>query len=298
MLETVFISGGLGLCLLMVIVLYIFLVVQQKKITRLQAQQHAWKRAQEARMQQWREEQEQHIAHLKQEVEHLATAVATYQAQQFQTPVSTKITRLTQHYETCIAQSRLEVELARLPRVEDIPLPSKQQGIHTEELPSIINLQGADLSQRDLSHRYLAHMNLRNAQLAHANLFMADLSGADLTGANLVGADLTGANLTDTDLYGANLTDAHMLVTDLNNAVLIRADLRGAHHLTREQLASAIVDKSTLLDASMDITLPRRPRVNRAYKDLVQAPETGIPCLFPDTCEIQAQPDETARCAP
>ncbi len=248
MLETFLMRGGVGLCLLMVIVLCVFLIMQQQRVTRLQAQQQAWERAQKAHIQQWMEEQEQRIVQLEQEIEHLASVAATSQARQFQAPESTRITQLAQHYETRLAQSRLEIELARLPRVEDIPLPSKQQGIHTEELPSIINLQGADLSQRDLSHRYLAHMNLRNAQLAQANLFMADLSGADLTGANLVGADLTGADLTDADLYGANLTDAHMLVTDLNNTVLIRADLRGAHHLTREQLASAIVDKTTLLD--------------------------------------------------
>jgi len=64
-----------------------------------------------------------------------------------------------------------------------------------------------------------------------------DLSDADLAGSNLAGADATGANF-----RGANFKDAN-----LKGTILRGADLRGARNLTREQLAAAIIDETTLL---------------------------------------------------
>jgi uncharacterized protein YjbI with pentapeptide repeats len=66
-------------------------------------------------------------------------------------------------------------------------------------------LQGARLSQVDLSE-----VNLMVANLSRTNLSQANLQGADLFEANLVGADLSGANLRGVDLRDTNLEKAYV----------------------------------------------------------------------------------------
>lgn len=77
----------------------------------------------------------------------------------------------------------------------------------------------------------LSGAKVRRTNLSHANLTRANLSGADLTGADLRGANLAGAILTGT--------------------ILRAADLRDVRNLTKEQLASAVVDETTLLPAEV-----------------------------------------------
>jgi uncharacterized protein YjbI with pentapeptide repeats len=77
----------------------------------------------------------------------------------------------------------------------------------------------------------LSGARVRRTDLSKANLSRADLSHADLTGANLRGANLAGAILTGTILRGA--------------------DLSGAKNLTREQLAAAVVDETTVLPSQL-----------------------------------------------
>jgi uncharacterized protein YjbI with pentapeptide repeats len=74
-----------------------------------------------------------------------------------------------------------------------------------------------------------------------------DLSGTfirrvDLRATNLEGADFSGADCTGADFRGANFKD-----TILNGTVLKQADLSGATNLSMEQLASAIIDATTIL---------------------------------------------------
>lgn len=57
------------------------------------------------------------------------------------------------------------------------------------------NLQGADLSDRDLSNANLVQMDLRGANLSNCKLVGADLRLANLSGANLSGADLSNAEI-------------------------------------------------------------------------------------------------------
>jgi uncharacterized protein YjbI with pentapeptide repeats len=117
-----------------------------------------------------------------------------------------------------------------------------------------------DLSNADLSGKWLFRMDLRNADLTSANLSHADLSRADLSranlrfailssanlsGANLSGAYLSRANLTGANLTGANLTgadlrlDANLSRTDLTGANLTGADLSGVADLTGANLTGA-----------------------------------------------------------
>ncbi len=74
----------------------------------------------------------------------------------------------------------------------------------------------------DLSGARVMRTSLRNANLTKANLARADCSFVDFRGANFKNACLKGT-------------------------ILKGADLRGAINLTREQLAEAITDSSTLL---------------------------------------------------
>src|SRR5205085_6014740 len=150
----------------------------------------------------------------------------------------------------------VEYELARLPRVEETPLPASPNDFrqHAFENWQPPRFQGVDLSHRDLSYLYLGRADLREAQLAGTIFYMADLSGATLAGADLSGADLSGANLSGTDLRNTILTNANLLVADLHNAVLIGANLRGARNLTPQQLCSAIYDGTTQFDADVEIT--------------------------------------------
>jgi Pentapeptide repeats (8 copies) len=144
-----------------------------------------------------------------------------------------RIEALAQQYEVAVTQWNIEHEVAQLPHVDDIPLSSSattpRQYVFADWRPA--RLFRANLSGRDLSHRYLGYADLREAQLAGTNFYMADLSGACLAGANLTGADLSGANLSAADLRNAILTDANLLVADLDKAVLIGANLEGVRTL-------------------------------------------------------------------
>jgi alkaline phosphatase D len=78
-----------------------------------------------------------------------------------------------------------------------------------------------------------------------------DLSYARLRQANLFGADLRNTNLVFSDLRGANLARAFMSGAELKGSALAYADLRAAEGLTVEQLRSACVDSTTLMDAEL-----------------------------------------------
>jgi hypothetical protein len=72
-------------------------------------------------------------------------------------------------------------------------------------------LQGADLSQANLSWAKLSGANLTQADLSRADLSWAKLFQADLSRADLSGADLTGANLSRADLTGTILPNGMTL---------------------------------------------------------------------------------------
>ena len=251
MVEMLLVGGIVGILLVILIVLLLVLL-QRRGLAKLQAQQRAWERAQEARQQRWIEQQEKYTTDtakkLMLQVEQLRAKWQEWEAHDAE-----RVTRLTRQNEAAIARLRIESEVARLPRVEDMPLPTneKKRTIKRQEHRQPPCLQGEDLSGRDLSYRYLAQADLRNAQLANANLFMADLSGARLAGANLTGADLSAANLTRADLRGANLTETNVLVSDLKQAILTGTDLRKARNLSRQQLNEAIIDHSTQFDSEI-----------------------------------------------
>ena len=134
-----------------------------------------------------------------------------------------------------------------------------------EKDKSVIDLQGADLSEANLIRAYLPGVGLRGANLQEADLRGANLQGADLRNVYLSGAmlnvvdlreaDLSHAQLGPTNLFGANLFGATLNVTDLfevhfDPACLRAARLKGAN-LSGTQLAKVILRDAQLIGADL-----------------------------------------------
>lgn len=118
-------------------------------------------------------------------------------------------------------------------------------------------LVGAILNRANLSGANLGGANLREADLREANLIGANLFVADLIGANLHGANLSKANLFRANLGGANLREVNFSGAILQGANLKRAYLSGANlrdviRLTWEEIAEAIIDKTTKLPPELE----------------------------------------------
>jgi uncharacterized protein YjbI with pentapeptide repeats len=189
--------------------------------TLVRKQQQEWERTQESH-------QQVRYLELTTQVQSIQQAWQAWEAAHIE-----QIEALAQRYEVAVTRGNVEREVAQLPHVDDIPAPSSattpRRYVCADWQPA--RLFRANLSGRDLSHRYLGYADLREAQLLGTNLYMADLSEACLAGANLTGADLTGANLSAADLRDAILTDANLLVADLDKAVLTGANLEGVRTL-------------------------------------------------------------------
>jgi uncharacterized protein YjbI with pentapeptide repeats len=77
--------------------------------------------------------------------------------------------------------------------------------------------------------------------------FVLDLSGARVRRTDLSNANLTRANLRNADLTGANLRGANLAGAILDGTILRGADLSDVKNLTQRQLASAVIDETTIL---------------------------------------------------
>ncbi len=241
---------------------YIAMKIQSRSLVKLHVQHEAWQRAQEAQLRTWEVRQGSHALDIEKKL--------TSQVKQVQENWRTweirdqeRIAAMAQEFEALMGKLNLEHELARLPHVDETPLPANgdDQRLHPFKDWRPPTFYGADLSERDLSHRYLVQADFREARLSSTNFYMADLRGACLAGADLTGADLTGADLSGADLRSAILKGANLLVTDMHNVVLNGADLRGARNLTADQAYSAVFDNRTLFDENADVTLPRIPSI-------------------------------------
>jgi hypothetical protein len=143
----------------------------------------------------------------------------------------------------------------------------------------IIALDGASLSNADLSFLGLRNADLTGADLSGANLNGADLSNADLgatkkvtlSGGGLlypVRANLSGANLSFADLSGADLrfavlSHAHLSGADLSGADLSGAFLRDAD-LRETYLIETILSDTDLSDAKLSDAIIRGAKLRHA----------------------------------
>jgi uncharacterized protein YjbI with pentapeptide repeats len=213
MVELLLLGGSIGFLAASIWALIALFTLARKQRKR----QRVWERTQESHQEFW-------YLELTKQVQSIQDAWQAWEAAN-----SERIEALAQQYEAAVTRWSIEHEVAQLPRIDEIPLPSSattpRQYVLADRQPA--RLFRADLSGRDLSHRYLGYADLREAQLVGTNFYMADLSGACLAGANLTGADLSGANLCAADLRHAILTDANLLAADLDEAVLSGANLEG-----------------------------------------------------------------------
>ncbi len=255
---------------------------QRRHWESIHAQHEGWEHAQQGHHRSWEEKQDKLIAE--------AEARFTARLQQlhndwlqWEIKDAERIAERIRQQEMSEEQFRLERELARLPRVEETSMVLSNRHPQKQASPNWrpAMLQGANLAEHDLSHRYLGRADMRDAQLSRANFFMADLTGACLADADLSEADLAGANLSNADLRGATLKGANLLVTDLNNAILLGANLHGTRNLTTQQVNTAIYDSTTQLDAGIDITVPRTS--NMADKQNIHNMQHAFPSTPPNT---------------
>ncbi len=224
----------------------IALKLQSRVLKDIGIKNEAWQHAQEAHQHIWEVKQRKEALELEQKL--------TWQVQQVQEAWQ----RREAYDEERLARLTLEQKLALLPHIEDVAVPFNENAQVAQTNPYGSHRQPpsfykANLSGQDLSNRYLACADLREAQLENTNFYMADLAGACLAGANLRGANLMGTNLTGADLRDAVLTNANMLVADLNGVVLNGANLLGVHNLTIEQINSAIYNSQTQFDTDSEI---------------------------------------------
>ncbi len=262
MIQLFFVSALIGL-LAALVGTFIAMKIQSRSLMKLHVQQEAWQRAQEAQQRTWEVRQGSHALDIEKK---LSSQVRQVQEnwQSWEAWDEQRIATMSLEFQGLMGKLNLEHELAKLPHIDETPLPSSEDGQPRQPFKNWRppTFCGTDLSGRDLSNRYLVRADFREASLRGANFYMADLRGACLTGADLTGSDLSGANLSGADLRSATLNGANFLVTDMHNAILNGADLRGVRNLTAEQTYSALFDNATLFDADADVTLPRIPSIH------------------------------------
>jgi exonuclease III len=117
-----------------------------------------------------------------------------------------------------------------------------------------VDLQGKDLSRRNLSGTVFFETNLnlallRDSDLQNADLRFSNLAAADLENANLKGANLRGANLFEANLTGANLEEADLTGTVLFGVIWDGANLNGARFRQKDRLflEEAGIDVGTIV---------------------------------------------------
>ncbi|HEX6484208.1 MAG TPA: pentapeptide repeat-containing protein [Ktedonobacteraceae bacterium] len=262
MIQLFIVSALIGL-LAALVGTFVAMKIQSRSLMKLHAQQEAWQRAQEAQQRIWEVRQGSHALDVEKK---LASQVQQVEEnrQSWEARDEQRIATMSLEFQGLISKLNLEHELAKLPHIDETPLPSSEDGQRQRPFkdwrpPTFC---GADLNGRDLSNRYLVRADFREASLRDTNFYMADLRGACLTGADLTGSNLSGADLSGADLRSAILKGTNFLVTDMHNALLNGADLRGVRNLTAEQAYSAIFDNATQFDADVDVTMPRLPSIH------------------------------------
>jgi uncharacterized protein YjbI with pentapeptide repeats len=113
------------------------------------------------------------------------------------------------------------------------------------------NLEGADLSNLDLSYAQLGSTNLRGANLENTSLMFASIFDVVLEGANLEKAILFEARLWLTNLTGAKLEKAYLVGARLTDVILNEANLKRAN-LEEAELHSASLRNANLANANLE----------------------------------------------
>ncbi len=87
----------------------------------------------------------------------------------------------------------------------------------------IINLNGVNISQAELSNICLKDASAKGVHFNHSEITHANLDGADFSGSNF-----EGSNLSNSTFIGSNLTHASFIKAKLHNCDLTSSNLDGA----------------------------------------------------------------------
>lgn len=129
-------------------------------------------------------------------------------------------------------------------------------------------LEGADLSDFNLSGYQLAGIELCEANLSRANLAEVDLSDANLSMAYLIEANLFRANLSGANLLRANMAKANCFGVDFTKANMAEVNFSGAN-LTMADFTMANLSKANLSGANL---------LRACLQDTLGSPDGGDDC--------------------
>ncbi len=119
-----------------------------------------------------------------------------------------------------------------------------------------VSLAGANLSRANLKNAYLREANICNSDLIEANLKFAYLGEALMFRVNLREADLSAVNLGGANLDGATMLGVHMRGAYLNKASLTGCSLIGADmrntNLREAEMGGVNLEKANLLGAYLE----------------------------------------------
>jgi len=140
---------------------------------------------------------------------------------------------------------------------EPPPLPNDGKPVQGRDLDTVLaehNLwvesKGALGKRADLEGEDLSGRNLAEAALTNANLKRSDLSGSDLSDALLHGADLRHAEIIGGQMQGANLAVARLRHAHLRGCQLQGANFKGAD-LAGADLSGSIFDGAEMKGANL-----------------------------------------------
>ena len=128
-------------------------------------------------------------------------------------------------------------------------------------------------------------VNLEGADLTEADLSYADLRGANLVGANLTGADLRHANLADADLRDACLAQANITGASLRTARIEGANVTGIVYGTFKDMSRCYLGIRGL-DAVYGNALFVRDARDQDYIDTLESSISALPKGFTKSTEI------------
>src|SRR5579875_2048958 len=157
---------------------YIAIRVQSRALLKLYVQQEAWQRAQEAQMRTWEVRQANHALEVEKK---LANQVKQIQQnwQTWEIKDQERVAAMVQEFEAVMGKLNLEHELARLPHIDETPLPAieddqRQQPLKNWRPPLS---WGADLGGHNFPHLYFAGADSRNAHWGATNFYRAARGG-------------------------------------------------------------------------------------------------------------------------
>jgi len=121
----------------------------------------------------------------------------------------------------------------------------------------------------NLSDAELQGANLSNIDLSRAYLYRANMQGANLSNTNLTGSDISFANFKGAYLYSTNLREVYASCTDFREAHLIDVDMTNGDfteaNFTRAEVLNVEMKGSTITNADFRHAVMHNSSFSGAY---------------------------------